>query len=113
MKVFVYGSLKKGFYNHGLLSESTFIDNAMTLPKYTMYDLGGYPAIVEMGDTPIFGEVYEVNDIVRLDRLEGHPKWYRREQIPTHLGDVWVYIMRAPLPVKANRCPDGIWREKR
>jgi gamma-glutamylcyclotransferase (GGCT)/AIG2-like uncharacterized protein YtfP len=37
----------------------------------------------EYAEYPIVGEVYEVNKVQlsNLDRLEGHPDWYRREPI--------------------------------
>jgi gamma-glutamylcyclotransferase (GGCT)/AIG2-like uncharacterized protein YtfP len=49
--------------------------------------------------SPIHGEVYGVNEAIlaRLDLLEGHPDWYRRELIPVRLFngqiiDAWIYF---------------------
>ena len=90
-KVFVYGSLKKGFANHGILSNAKFIGKYVTEPSYTMYDLGAYPSITLDGDTSIHGEVYEVDDLYRLDVLEGCPDYYQRIEIKTKYGLAWVY----------------------
>jgi gamma-glutamylcyclotransferase (GGCT)/AIG2-like uncharacterized protein YtfP len=95
MLVFVYGSLKKGFYNHSLLKESTLVGPAVTAPEFTMYDLGSFPAITHEGTTSIKGEVYDVKErtLADLDRLEGHPFFYRRMEIDTPYGIAWIYIM--------------------
>jgi len=61
MKLFVYGTLKKGEYNHKCLENSTYVDDAM-LEGYTLYDTGyGYPAAVEKKSSRIMGEVYELS----------------------------------------------------
>ena len=46
---------------------------AETEAEFTFLNLGGFPGLLEGGDTAIEGEVYEVTDacLVRLDRLEG------------------------------------------
>jgi gamma-glutamylaminecyclotransferase len=71
-KVFVYGTLKKGYGNHRLLKDSTFLGNALTFEKFTLYD-GGFPYLGRYGASQIIGEVYEVDDdtLSDLDRLEG------------------------------------------
>ena len=55
---------------------------------------------MKRGRTHIKGEVLTVDDdgFKSMDRLEGYPRLYRREQIQVHLvggGNVlaWVYIM--------------------
>ena len=116
--LFVYGTLKKGFHNHYLLEDAPFICKAW-LPFHKMLSLGGFPAIIPEGGyrDNIEGELYEVPEgrWPLLDRLEGVPHLYRREQI-----EIWnnpeakwheaqVYIWNQPtkdLPL----VPDGIWR---
>merc|ERR1712203_1305096 len=82
-----YGSLMRGFWNHGYLKGATFIGYATTAHKYTMFvsgipyaDASHYPPV-----SHIKGEVYAVNpkQLASLDRLEGHPNFYHRE--PTRL----------------------------
>lgn len=94
--VFVYGSLMRGFGNHGLLESSAFISEA-TAEGLRLYTLGAFPAVLsgDDGDSPVRGEVYSVDDetLARLDRLEGHPNFYRRER-----KEVWVENYNAYLP---------------
>ncbi len=95
IKVFVYGSLKKGYSNHQLLVNSKFISNAETLPNYSLISLGSFPGVIIGGGTMIQGEMYEVTqeEFSRLDRLEGHPSFYKREIIETSKGNAWIYLL--------------------
>lgn len=74
MCIFVYGTLKRGYSNHGYLRGQKFIGMAMTQPRYRLHDLGGYPGMVldESGGVSIHGEVWEVDApcLARLDELE-------------------------------------------
>lgn len=94
--VFVYGTLRQGYGNHRLLEGARFLGVRHTAPTFTMIHLGGFPGVLATGQTSIIGEVYEVTDpemLRRLDRLEGHPDWYRRTPIVTLEGDaVEIYI---------------------
>ena len=89
--IWVYGTLKRGKGNHRFLSEggATFLGNARTEPAFTMLHLGGFPGVVRAGKTVVHGELYEVNDEIlgRLDRLEGHPNFYQRQQLSVVLED--------------------------
>ena len=97
-KVFVYGTLISGEAN------AHWAGNARRQKAWTtgtIYDTGcRFPAFVKRGRTHIKGEVLTVDDdgFKSMDRLEGYPHLYRREQIQVHLvggGNVlaWVYIM--------------------
>ena len=97
-KVFVYGTLIAGEGN------AHWAGNARRQKAWTLgtiYDTGcRFPAFVKRGRTRVKGEVLTVNDdgFRSMDRLEGYPRLYRREQIQVHLvggGSVlaWVYIM--------------------
>lgn len=98
----VYGTLKKGGSNHGLLSDSQFIGLASTLPAYSLVSMGGYPGLLPGEDTVLL-ELYEVDDktLYYLDALEGHPNYYRRELIEVitekgEKGEAWVYHLASP-----------------
>ena len=94
-KLFVYGTLKQGHGNHKyFLSKAKLLGKFITPPKYTMYSLGGFPGVIDAGETSIHGEVYEVTDeeFARIDRLEGYPSMYTRKQIDTDYGKAWIYI---------------------
>jgi len=97
--VFVYGTLKRGFGNHALLSGARFVGRARTKHKYALYE-SGIPFLYPYESVSfIKGEVYEVDDITldSLDALEGHPFWYRREKAPVILDngkevEAWIYF---------------------
>jgi len=94
--VFVYGTLKKGFGNHHLLSKSLYHGDYSTAPSHKMVSLGGFPGVVfGKGTAAIKGEVYEVADDVldRLDRLEGYPSFYDRKSIYTLYGKAYMYVL--------------------
>lgn len=95
MKVFVYGTLKKGKGSHRLLSSAEFLGEAVTTPDFTMYDFGYFPAVVAGGESGVLGEVYTIGKKIRrrLDTLEGHPNYYQRELIDTPYGRAYIYLM--------------------
>ena len=78
--IFVYGSLLKGLGNHLVLKRARFVRDAHTTPAFTLVNLGAYPGLLAGGTTAVRGEVYVVDDetLAALDRLEGHPNFYRR-----------------------------------
>ena len=98
MRVAVYGSLRKGFGNHGLLEDSIYVGEGITEARYTMLHLGGFPGVVKKGNTSITVELYDVDDetLRRLDRLEGHPNFY--ERLPVRV-----------LPVGADKSEAASW----
>ena len=99
-KVFVYGTLIAGECN------ARWAGNARRQKAWTLgtiYDTGcRFPAFVKRGRTRVKGEVLTVDEdgFKSMDRLEGYPRLYRREQIQVNLvggGRVlaWVYIMNS------------------
>lgn len=97
--VAVYGTLKQNRSNHHLLLDSTLVNKGETLPNYDMYDLGGFPGGT-IGTEKLRVEVYLVDDetLLRLDRLEGHPSFFKREltNITLDMGDIveaWMYTV--------------------
>lgn len=89
-KIFVYGSLKRGFYN-GLdlpywgdvgreaYEQIEFLGTATSSPEYTMISCGSYPAIIEYGNTSIVGEVWSIPNVIleRIDRMEYGAGYYK------------------------------------
>ena len=113
-KIFVYGTLKRGFMLHDALSDSKFLGEAETADEaYAMYD-GGCPTVSRTEYDPgvIYGEVFEVTDAVlaRLDRIEGHPHLYCREQveIKDH-GLCWLYFADFRVEREESRIHSGKW----
>jgi gamma-glutamylaminecyclotransferase len=107
--VAVYGTLKKGngnYYNY--LSDSTFMGSGVTADKYPLI-VQGLPYLVNkkgIGHN-VEVDVFKVSSdtFASLDRLEGHPTWYKREltQITMNDGSVkfaWVYFN--PMEIKPS-----------
>ena len=97
--VFVYGTLRRGQWNHHLLDSSKFVGMARTKKRYALYGSGVPYLSRTKALTQVAGEVYAVDDgtLERLDELEGHPKWYRREQAGVVLDGgeellAWIYF---------------------
>lgn len=69
--IFVYGSLKKGFFSHRYVRDQEFIGEFETKPNYKLYELeNGLPVLVETKDgVSVKGEIYRV-DRNRLDLLD-------------------------------------------
>jgi gamma-glutamylcyclotransferase (GGCT)/AIG2-like uncharacterized protein YtfP len=105
MKVFVYGTLKRGKGNNYLLGDSPLIGTATTKEGFVLFNCGFPKAVDFTKDAlshpllPVKGEVYDVDDrtLRRLDSLEGHPDWYCRRYVPVQVGDeeqeAMMYVM--------------------
>jgi gamma-glutamylcyclotransferase (GGCT)/AIG2-like uncharacterized protein YtfP len=103
MKLFVYGTLKKGYGNHPVLDGAKFIGNCR-MWNAEMYTLGGYPGLKKTDklEDCVDGELYEIDDAIlkRCDLLEGHPKFYLRKQ-----GQVQMTPTRDPkFPTDIEEC---------
>lgn len=81
LKMFVYGTLMRGFSNHHIISNCRFLGSARTVEKFELY-VGSYPFVPSsIEETYVHGELYEVQnveDLKGLDQLEGHPDDYCR-----------------------------------
>jgi gamma-glutamylcyclotransferase (GGCT)/AIG2-like uncharacterized protein YtfP len=105
----VYGTLKKGFHNHRLLKEATFVGTGMTKEKYCLTTIAGNPIETKNKDGehfqkfekkhleltpfpyvyenknhyPIEVEIYEVTEkqLSACDRLESVPYFYHRKTV--------------------------------
>jgi len=100
--LFIYGSLKKGFDNHHLLSKySKRLGKAITVGKFGMFEdsFGNYPYLVPVPKMRIHGELYFIERrelLEKLDLFEGAPEYYERKKIlvKSHRGTqrAFVYI---------------------
>lgn len=114
-RVFVYGTLLAGERNaHRALGARRV--NAVAVG--TLYDTGyGFPAFTRTGGTTVYGEMLTTDDegLRSMDRLEGHPRFYRREVIDVLANGMparaWVYIMNT-LPETAKVIATGNWRTR-
>lgn len=112
-KVFVYGTLKKGFGNH-----HAYLNGARDLGEAsiegTMFHLGAFPAInLSEQFCRINGEVYEVNwdHIYKMDLLEGvgHGFYKRIQGLVAPHGVVWMYVFTQQSASKEQFIVPGGW----
>ncbi len=105
-KVFVYGTLKSGYGNNRALIPEDLEPTPDTITGFTMYHLGGFPAIVkDDSGRVVVGEVYDVDDNVlrSLNRLEGYRgegerNFYDRISVTTDSGEeCLVYVQGKPV----------------
>ena len=115
-RVFVYGTLRTGEPNHRLLHGYKPVATLRTAPTFELVNLGAFPGMTRGGSTAVVGEVYEVRaeTLVDLDRLEGHPNFYRREAIELEDGrEVSAYLLR-PADARGYRpIPSGDWLQRK
>lgn len=73
VRLFVYGSLKRGFPLAGWLARSDHIEDGEVF-EHTLLSLGPYPAMFYTGmpEHGVMGEVYDVpeDDFARLQQME-------------------------------------------
>jgi len=115
-KVFVYGTLKKGFGANRILgSDAKFLGRAVTGKGYRLLDIGAFPALQNRGDSVVHGELYEVssNQIIHLDRYEGVPSLYTKGTVTVtvdvdnkeHEANTYLWAKDSEHPVLDN----GTW----
>lgn len=113
-RVFVYGTLLSGEPNHRLLDRASLIGEARTQPIFDLVTLGPFPAMIPGGATAVCDEVYEVDrpTLDALDRLEGHPRFYRRRPIRlADGGEVLAYLLSPEQARGRTRIPSGDWTD--
>ena len=110
MKLFVYGTLKRGQANHNILKPGKFIDTD-AIEGWEMRSTMFFPAINEKKGVFVTGEVYEINPEIlkKTDRLEGFPLHYSKKMVKTVGGhDVWVYYYKE-INRKLEVIKSGCW----
>lgn len=87
MKIFVYGTLKKGHGNNRLLKDAEFIGKAVTLGKFKLAGFGVPFVWPDVEGKPLQGELYDIGDptvmpgklrLQLLDDLESNGHVYER-----------------------------------
>jgi gamma-glutamylcyclotransferase (GGCT)/AIG2-like uncharacterized protein YtfP len=115
----VYGTLKQGFGNNRLLAEAEFLGEFRTEPKYSMYSLGGFPAVTLQGNTALTVQVYKTSDpdvVDRVNSLEGFTgvkddpnNWYDTKTIETPYGEAEMFYFKRQ-PTTAALVESGNWQ---
>ncbi len=115
-RVFVYGTLKRGFPLHRYLAGARFLGEAR-LEGFEMFDLGWYPGIVP-GEGVVYGEVYDVGPgtLALLDEIEDEGEEYERRWLPVEMEDgkrleAFVYVYRKGIRDK-RKVPSGRWEKR-
>ena len=112
--VFVYGTLKRGQANHGVLDGADCLGR-VRLHGAALFDQGAFPMAVLTPGHPdvIHGELYRADDagLARLDHLEGYPHLYDRQRVCLSNGQqAWVYVGRPEQVAGCRPVPYGDWR---
>ena len=112
-KVFVYGTLKQGHGNHGVMpSGAEYLGRGIA--KGRMVSLGGFPGVLKDTEGEVHGEVWDVPEMNRLDSLEGNGSFYTREEKPIAMeGDTsllaWIYLLPETLYSRHTTIENGEW----
>lgn len=115
--VFVYGTLKRGRSNHGVVEDLVLDAREATVDGFRLLDCGSFPGARPEDGATVRGDLltlaFPTAALVRLDRLEGTPHLYTRERVTatTAMGEqveCWIYVLNV------SRCARGGgwgWRE--
>jgi gamma-glutamylaminecyclotransferase len=121
IRVFVYGTLKEGHGNHGLMkaANAMFLGYDTVTGPFTLLNLGAIPAVIDhsTANNKVFGEIYalEPEGLASLDLLEGHPNFYQRRKLWSDRLQkrVWMYVcVGANVAAKAEDrvVQSGMWK---
>jgi gamma-glutamylcyclotransferase (GGCT)/AIG2-like uncharacterized protein YtfP len=84
IRLFVYGTLKRGMPKNGYLAGQEYLGPARTEVGYRLYDCGRYPGLVATADGGVIdGELWRVGEAIlpQLDAYEGVPDLYQRGEV--------------------------------
>ena len=138
-RVFVYGTLKRGYPNNPMLEGCEFLGEAVTVVTYKAITVSAdkmvgtsFPVIMpDPSGKPVAGELYTVDDatLARLDQLEREGRSYDRVMIDATLplsngerltAQAFIYVgrkdrfgeifARGPLYEQANERGELDWR---
>ena len=115
-RLFVYGSLMQGQPNHTAMEDAQLVGAAATVVGFSLFDLGAYPAMAASPEGVVLGEVYLVSEAqqARLDRLEGHPRYYTRTPLQLEgAGPAEAYLMPSERVPLRRQIASGDWRSSR
>lgn len=112
-RIFVYGSLKKGFGNNRFLATSEYVGETQTPPNYNMVSFGVFPGVCSDGTFAISGEIYYVDNptLIAIDRLEANGFFYTRELVEMEDGhEAWIYLFTKEKIAPSDVIGPGITR---
>jgi len=111
--VFVYGTLRAGFWNRFLLGGAKRAGRGRTSERFALY-VGRLPYAIRSEEVhQVVGDLYEVDSrtLTDIDNYKGHPDWYRREMVEVTLEDgtvhsAWMYFYHTRI---GKLSPDGAY----
>ena len=116
-KVFIYGSLRRGHYNHDRFDfgSKTVFHGSEVLNGARLYDLGVYPCMVltDRSEDKVVGEVYEFTD-TKLERLIHNMEigaGYVEVEVTVELGMVKTYVFETA-PAEGVLVDSGDWNDR-
>jgi gamma-glutamylcyclotransferase (GGCT)/AIG2-like uncharacterized protein YtfP len=110
LRLFVYGSLQRGFENHAELRGAERVRAARTAPSYRLLLHGSFPALAAGGTRAIHGELYRVSAALldALDEFEG--EGYVRAEVALSDGTTAIaYLATAELAARAPELAHDAW----
>jgi len=102
-RVLVYGTLKRSGRNRRVVADAPCAGTARTEAAFRLHH-GHLPTVDRGGRARIEGDLLRVSgaQLARIDQFEGHPDFYRREQVTLDNGaTAWIYLH--PVPRTAPR----------
>ena len=99
-RLFVYGTLKRGFPAAHILRDATFESLAITADGFALYDMGAYPALVRASSGIVRGESFALPRelLAVLDEYEGVPDLYERQLVTLSDGrEAEAYVITSML----------------
>jgi gamma-glutamylaminecyclotransferase len=111
IRVFVYGTLRRGGRGNRLLRGCRYLAESTTDPGFELVDMGPYPGLVAGGAVAVRGEIWEVPSdlLAELDAYEGEE--YARVAIRLADGSqAQAWVMHAHHTEGRPRIAGGEWR---
>ena len=117
VRYFIYGTLKKGFYNYDSLNfdkNARFICNGKIKGK--IFDLGAYPCVVLGEEGEVYGEIYELNEETgeKVDAMEkGAGYSLKKVKAISDNGEIEVLVyVYDDVPKNGKLIEEGKWSKK-
>jgi len=105
VKLFVYGTLRKGMGNHPFIAQHD-VEVETAFVRGTMY-VNGLPYYKNAGNDMIKGDLVtfkteDISCLKNIDNLEGHPNVYKRikkdvRTLDGEMVEAWVYEYQRPI----------------
>lgn len=117
-QIFVYGSLKRGEYNHCRLAGQEFVGEGAVRDFGLFVSHGRYPYAAALEGARIVGEVYRVDaatgDLLdAFERSDGYypePVWVRLRTGQLVVAEIYVVTPERLAALGARRYPAAVWR---